>query len=115
MIGGAGLEKERLIAKVQELQLGDWIRFAGHVSDEERALNYAASDIHIMLSIKVGPMIEGFGVVFLEATAAGIPSICGNVGGQPVAVLDGQTGLVVDGRDLNELKVAIRRLQMTRR
>lgn len=55
-------------------------------------------------------MIEGFGIVFLEAAAAGIPSIAGNAGGQPEAVLHGCTGLVIDGANLAELKQAIRLL-----
>ena len=110
VIGGGGEEKDSLVAKVKELQLGDWVRFTGYLSDEERVLVYAASDIHVMPSIKIGPMIEGFGIVFLEAAAAGIPSISGNSGGQPEAVLNGQTGLVIDGGNAMELKRAIRSL-----
>ena len=52
-----------------------------------------------MPSVQLGEMIEGFGIVFLEAAAAGKPSICGNIGGQAEAVLDGRTGLVVDGSE----------------
>ena len=63
-----------------------------------------------MPSIQHGEMIEGFGIVFLEAAAAGVPSICGNVGGQAEAVVRGKTGLVVDGASLYDVKRAIRRL-----
>jgi phosphatidylinositol alpha-1,6-mannosyltransferase len=78
------------------------------VSEDEKALILAAADIHVMPSVQVGPMIEGFGIVFLEAAAAGIPSIAGNTGGQPEAVLQGETGFVIDGTDLEQIKSAIR-------
>ena len=71
------------------------MRFTGAVSDAEKKLIFAACDIHAMPSVQLGEMIEGFGIVFLEAAAAGKPSICGNIGGQAEAVLDGRTGLVV--------------------
>jgi len=44
--------------------------------------------------------IAGFGIVFLEAAAAGVPSISGNVGEQPESVINGKTGFVVDGNDI---------------
>lgn len=53
---------------------------------------------------------EGFGIVFLEAAAAGLPSIGGNVGGVPDAIVDGETGLLVDGRDPNSIAQALLRL-----
>ena len=46
-----------------------------------------------------GLEVEGLGIVYLEASAAGLPVIGGASGGAPDAVLDGETGLVVDGRD----------------
>jgi phosphatidylinositol alpha-1,6-mannosyltransferase len=52
---------------------------------------------------------EGFGIVFLEAAAAGVPQIAGNSGGAPDAVVDGVTGLVVDApRDAGAVAEAIR-------
>ena len=110
IIGGEGEEKDRLAAEVRQLNLTNCVRFAGRLSDQERTLMYCAADMHVLPSIKVGPMIEGFGIVFLEAAAAGIPSIAGNSGGQAEAVLNGRTGLVVDGADLTGLKQAIRLL-----
>ena len=63
-----------------------------------------------MPSIDEGGLIEGFGIVFLEAAAAGVPSIAGNNGGQAEAVLDGRTGRVVDGRNVEAVADAIRAL-----
>ena len=63
-----------------------------------------------MPSVQSGSLIEGFGIVFLEAAAAGRPSVCGKIGGQSEAVLDGETGLVVDGSDEAAVAAALRRL-----
>lgn len=110
--GGAGEEKAKLVALVNALGMQDWVRFTGVLTDDERALTYGASDIYAMPSIMFGQMTEGFGIVFLEAAAVGIPSIAGNVGGQAEAVLDGNTGLVIDGLDLSQVKAAIKRLAL---
>ncbi len=112
VIGGVGEEEKRLKQFVHKKGLERWIKFLGCVSEEEKIKTFCASDIHIMPSIKVGPMIEGFGIVFMEAAAAGIPSIAGNVGGQPEAVIHNKTGLVVDGTDAKAIKKAIRELAM---
>jgi phosphatidyl-myo-inositol dimannoside synthase len=108
--GGDGEERAKLDGLVQSLGLQAWVRFTGTLSDEEKILTYGASDIFAMPSIQSGQMIEGFGIVFLEAAAAGMPSISGNVGGQAEAVREGETGFVVDGLDLAEVKDAIKRL-----
>jgi phosphatidylinositol alpha-1,6-mannosyltransferase len=110
--GGGGEEKTKLVELVDALEMHEWVRFTGVLTDDERALTYGASDIYAMPSIMYGQMTEGFGIVFLEAAAVGIPSIAGNVGGQAEAVLDGKTGVVVDGLDLPQVKAAIKRLAL---
>ncbi len=106
--GGDGEDRHKLIALVRDIGLQDWVRFTGTINDQEKKAIYAASDIYAMPSVQCGPMIEGFGIAFLEAAAAGVPSICGNTGGQPEAVLHGITGLVVNGTILEDVKNAIR-------
>lgn len=106
--GGDGEERNKLVALAKDLGLAEWVRFTGTISDQDKIAIYAASDIYAMPSIQCGAMIEGFGIVFLEASAAGIPSIAGNTGGQSEAVLDGVTGLVVNGTNLEDVKMAIR-------
>ena len=86
------------------------MRFPGSVSEVEKRVLFAAADVHAMPSVQLGEMIEGFGIVFLEAAAAGVRSICGNSGGQMEAVRDGETGLVVDGRESSDIAVALRKL-----
>ena len=70
----------------------------GRVSDEDRADLLGAADVFVMAcrSRWLGLEQEGFGIVFLEAAAAGVPQIAGDSGGAPEAVLDGVTGLVVE-------------------
>jgi phosphatidylinositol alpha-1,6-mannosyltransferase len=106
--GGDGQEKNNLIRIVNEMGLQQLVHFTGAVTDQEKKLIYGATDIYAMPSIQVGPMIEGFGIVFLEAAAAGKPSICGNIGGQSEAVRDGETGLVVDGSSLFDVHQAVK-------
>jgi phosphatidylinositol alpha-1,6-mannosyltransferase len=52
-------------------------------------------------------MVEGFGIVFIEAAAAGVPSVAGNTGGQAEAVKHGETGLIVDGTSLVDVCEAL--------
>lgn len=110
VLGGTGDKEEDLKRLVHNLKIDQAVRFLGYLSEEEKIQTFCAADIHIMPSIQVGPMIEGFGIVFMEAAAAGLPSIAGKVGGQPEAVLHGKTGLVVDGTNVIEVKNAIKKL-----
>jgi phosphatidylinositol alpha-1,6-mannosyltransferase len=107
---GDGQERAALTRLAAELGIGERVRFPGPVSEAEKREIFAAADIHAMPSVQLGEMIEGFGIVFLEAAAAGIPSICGDSGGQREAVRDGVTGLVVDGREPANIAAALRRL-----
>ena len=107
---GEGETRASLVALVAANGWGDWVRLTGRVDDEERRRLVAAADLHAMPSIDEGGLIEGFGIVFLEAAAAGVPSIAGNSGGQAEAVLDGRTGRVVDGRNVEAVADAIRGL-----
>lgn len=106
--GSEGQEKTNLVSMVSEMGLQELVHFTGLVTDKEKKLIYAASDIFAMPSIQVGEMIEGFGIVFLEAAAAGKPSVCGNIGGQPEAVCNGETGFVVDGSNLFDVHQAVK-------
>ena len=73
------------------------VEVLGRVSDEERAGLLAAADVFVMACRNrwFGLEQEGFGIVFLEAAAAGVPQVAGASGGAHEAVLDGVTGLVV--------------------
>lgn len=107
---GTGPEWENLRALANDLGIAEQVLFPGAVSESQKKLIFSAADIHIMPSVQIGEMIEGFGIVFLEAAAAGTPSVCGTSGGQLEAVDHGSSGLAVDGRDLASVSEAIRRL-----
>jgi len=110
VIGSYGPERGKLEEYVRENDLEDIVLFTGYLSDQERKDSFAAADIHVMPSVQRGAMIEGFGIVFIEAAAVGIPSIAGEVGGQAEAVIDGKTGLVVDGDNQAQLQAALQSL-----
>ena len=108
--GGDGPERHALETLAEELGVSRWVYFEGSVSEEEKPNLFASADIFAMPSVSVGAMIEGFGIVFLEAAAAGLPTVCGNTGGQLEAVLNGRSGLAVDGESLEAVASAINRL-----
>ena len=108
--GGDGPEMEALRCLAEELCMSQWVHFSGSVLEEDKPNLFASADIFAMPSITVGEMIEGFGIVFLEAAAAGLPSVCGNTGGQGEAVLNGRSGLTVDGGSLEAVASVIERL-----
>ncbi len=110
LCAGDGPERPGLQGLARELGVAGLVSFPGAIDDDAKWRVFAACDVHVMPAIQVGSMIEGFGIVFMEAAAAGKPSICGRVGGQLEAVVDGSTGLAVDGRDPAQLAAALRRL-----
>jgi glycosyltransferase involved in cell wall biosynthesis len=71
------------------------VRFLGKLPDAELAQVYDSADIFAMTSVKHGESIEGFGLVYIEAAAHGLPVVAHDVGGVSEAVVDGQTGLLV--------------------
>jgi phosphatidylinositol alpha-1,6-mannosyltransferase len=107
VIVGDGPHQGQLEADVQALGLGDIVHFAGPARDEDMPAWYAAADVFVMPNRSDGVDFEGFGMVFLEAAAAGKPSIGGRSGGVPEAVEDGVTGRLVDGTDVVELEAAM--------
>ena len=88
----------------------DRVHLLGEVSNAELITLYRAADVFALPGILRENVFEGFGIVFLEAAAAGKPSIAGNSGGSGEAVLDGRTGYVVDGRDVGIIEDRLRRL-----
>jgi phosphatidylinositol alpha-1,6-mannosyltransferase len=96
---------ENLAPLVRELGLENAVRFAGEVAPEELPQFYRRADVFVMPSFEDedSGSVEGFGIVFLEAAASGIPAIGGRSGGIGDAVADGETGFLVDPEDEDEL------------
>lgn len=88
------------------------VLFAGEVPDEELPAHYAACDLFAMpcRSRWGGLEVEGFGIVFLEASASGKPVVGGRSGGADEAVCDDVTGLLVEPREPKAVALAIARL-----
>jgi phosphatidylinositol alpha-1,6-mannosyltransferase len=111
VIAGDGRERRRLERLAARSPLD--VKVLGRVSDEDRATLLGAADVFAMACRNrwLGLEQEGFGIVFLEAAAAGVPQIAGASGGAHEAVLDGVTGLVVDrSDDPGEVAEAVRAL-----
>jgi phosphatidylinositol alpha-1,6-mannosyltransferase len=98
-IAGGGRDRQRLERVAAEQQAP--VRFLGRVADDDLPSVYAAGDVFAMLCRDrwAGLEQEGFGIVFLEAAACGVPQVAGHSGGSDEAVVDGVTGRVVHGDD----------------
>jgi glycosyltransferase involved in cell wall biosynthesis len=107
LVGDGPLEGE-LRMQVATLGLQDRVRFIGRVSDEDLPAYYHASDVFVLPSVAV---TEAYGLVQIEAMAAGVPVVSTNLPtGVPWVNQDGVTGLVVPPRDAGALAAALRRL-----
>ncbi len=96
VIGGSGRDRNRLAKLVAET--GAPVRLLGRVDDADLPALYGTADVFTMACRNrwLGLEQEGFGIVFLEAAACGVPQIAGRSGGAAEAVDHGRTGLVVD-------------------
>ena len=96
IIGGEGRDRARLERLAARRQAP--VRFLGRVPDDELGQWLAASDLFVMDCRRrwLGLEQEGFGIVFLEAAASGLAQVAGRSGGSHEAVVDGETGYVVD-------------------
>ncbi|MEU7582899.1 glycosyltransferase family 4 protein [Streptomyces sp. NPDC041068] len=100
LLVGAGPDESRLRRLAAEYGVADDVVFAGGHPHGAMPSFYAAGDAFAMpcRTRRGGMEVEGLGIVFLEAAAAGLPVVAGDSGGAPDAVRDGETGYVVDGR-----------------
>jgi len=98
-IAGGGRDRKRL--EEVAAKAGAPVRFLGRVPDGDLPALYGCADVFAMLCRNrwAGLEQEGFGIVFLEAAAAGVPQVAGRSGGAHEAVVHGETGLVVDHPD----------------
>ena len=107
LIVGDGDERARLEQLAVEHGVGDRVMFTGAVSGDLLPDYYGAGDVFVHPNRIDGNDTEGFGIVFLEAAAAGLPTIGGASGGVPEALEKDVTGLLVSGTDPDELAAAI--------
>ena len=98
LLVGDGPYAPRLRRLAQRLGVSDDVVFAGPVPWPELPGYYDAANVFAMpcRTRRAGLDVEGLGIVYLEASAAGLPVIAGDSGGAPDAILDGETGYVVN-------------------
>jgi phosphatidylinositol alpha-1,6-mannosyltransferase len=112
IIVGEGPYRKDLESLVKKFGLEEFVHLTGKVSQGDLSKWYAAGDIFAMpCRTRLGGWdVEGLGIVFLEASATGLPVIVGDSGGAIDAVLDGETGYLVDGTNTNEIAQRISQL-----
>jgi len=83
--------------------------FTGGVPADELAAHHCLGDVFAMpcRTRGAGLDVEGLGIVYLEASASGLPVVAGQSGGAPETVLAGETGRVVDGRDVEQIATTV--------
>ena len=96
VIAGRGRDRRRLTRLAARVRAP--VRIPGRLSDDDLVSLYGCADVFAMLCRTRwrGLEQEGFGIVFLEAAAAGVPQVAGRSGGAHEAVADGETGIVLD-------------------
>ena len=107
LVVGDGPDRMRL-ERLAAAAPGESVVLAGQVPDEELPAVYGAADAFAMpcRSRFGGLEVEGFGIAFLEAAASAVAAVAGDSGGAAEAVVDGETGLVVDGLHLDAVAEA---------
>lgn len=104
VIVGDGDDRARLEAKARTLGVADRLVFTGYVSEEEKIDLYNLADVFVMPSRG-----EGFGIVYLEAMACGVPAIGSRLDGSRDALRDGLLGQLVDPGEPQQIIEAIRK------
>jgi phosphatidylinositol alpha-1,6-mannosyltransferase len=102
LIVSGGPHRPTLERLARETGVADHVRFTGSVPWARLPEFYAAGDVFAMpCRTRLGGLdVEGLGIVYLEASATGLPVVAGDSGGAPDAVIEGETGFVAPGRDV---------------
>ena len=102
---GEGPHRKVLDRLVKKYELQEHVRFIGRIHYADLPRYIALGDVFAMPSRSrlLGLEVEGLGIVYLEASACGLPVVGGSSGGAPDAVKDGITGYVVDGNNIDEI------------
>ena len=109
VVVGGGPYLATLQRLAREAGVTDHVVFTGGVPGAELPAHHAMADVFAMpCRTRGGGLdVEGLGIVYLEASAAGVPVVAGRSGGAPETVQDGVTGRVVNGTDVDEIAAAV--------
>ncbi len=102
LIVGNGDDKQRLQHKAERLGIADRVVFAGYIPEQEKADHYRLADAYVMPGRG-----EGFGIVYLEAMACGIPTVASKLDGSRDALRNGALGILVDPTDSENIQKAV--------
>ncbi len=95
-IVGIGDDRARLETLISELGLTQHVVFAGRVEGGRKSALFTSADIFVQPGRSVNGECEGYGITYVEAALHGLPSVSGNAGGAPEALVHGVTGFVID-------------------
>lgn len=109
---GSGRLSSALVRRARRLGVEDRVHLLGALPHTQMAEWLAAADVFASpCRVRWGGLeVEGFGIVFAEAAAAGLPVLAGRSGGAPEAVADGDTGIVIDGSSAAEVAAGLERI-----
>jgi phosphatidylinositol alpha-1,6-mannosyltransferase len=109
LIIGEGPYRSKLLAKIEKLNLGKSVTVLGRLGYQDLPNYLSLGSVFAMPSRDrlAGLEVEGLGIVYLEASSCSLPVIVGNSGGAPDALINGVTGLLVNGRSVSEISEAI--------
>ena len=112
VIAGGGPYLETLRGLAERLDVSGHVTFTGGIPAAELPAYHAMADVFAMpcRTRGAGLDVEGLGIVFLEASASGVPVIAGRSGGAPETVQHNKTGLVIDGRSVSQVADAVTEL-----
>jgi phosphatidyl-myo-inositol dimannoside synthase len=112
VVVGDGPRRPYLERLAASLAVGDAVRFVGEIPDDQVAAWYRRCDVFVLAAREDagGGGAEGYGIVFMEAGLRGKPVVGGRAGGVVDAVVDGETGLLVDPLDPGDIADAVTRL-----
>ena len=107
LIVGNGPHRHQLQQLVNQYRLGEHVTFLDRVDETQLMACFEVCDVFAMPSRQIGPDVEGFGMVYLEAGLFGKPAVAGESGGATEAVLNDLTGLTVDETDTAQVAHAL--------
>ncbi|WP_029115074.1 glycosyltransferase family 4 protein [Mycobacterium sp. URHB0044] len=109
VIVGGGPHRTTLHRLAHQFGVAEHVVFTDGIPSDELPAHHAMADVFAMpcRTRGAGLDVEGLGIVYLEASACGVPVVAGRSGGAPESVVDGETGLVVDGWDVGAVAAAV--------
>ena len=100
---GDGDEKKNIEDLKKELGLNEDVVILNKTNEQLKVALLNESQLFLMPSIVYKKSVEGFGITYIEAASYGVGSIGGKDGGEKDAIIDGETGYICDGNDLNSI------------